>query len=147
MRSVEHKVTTSTTNKLRMNTDKDKHSNAMSANSDKGNKIGKTMNTSRTMWRRTTSYILESIRKVIIVKTICEVKDNRPIGNESVIFTTIIDPSSAKQYTPDRVIHVAGAVGLLFLIDTNVYLEIKDGSIVNGDITRNQMDQRILNGK
>lgn len=101
-------------------------------------KMDKSINQNKMTWRRTTSYLLPTINKVITVKAICEVRDNRPIGNENVIFSIVGDPSIVNSYTPDRIIHVSGISGLLYLVDTNIYFEIENGTIVNGDVTRNR---------
>lgn len=39
-------------------------------------------------------------------------------------------------YQVDRIITVLGTEGLLYFIDSNVYVEIREGRIVNGDLSR-----------
>lgn len=102
-------------------------------------------------WRRTTGYLITAIRKVIVVKSMCDAVDGKPVGSESIIFTTMCEPGDMQIYQLDRIITVLGTDGVLSLVDSNVCIEILDGRIVGGDITRNkeiiQINQAMQNGK
>lgn len=127
-----------------------KRANGAGKREDKG-KAFKDENPSNQKWRRVTAYLITAIKKVLIVKTVCDAIDNRPVGSESVIYTVMCDASDMAKFQLDRVITVLGSKGLLYLVDSNVYIEIDDGMIVGGDVTRMKetitINQAMLNGR
>lgn len=89
----------------------------------------------RRTWRTTTAYLCAEISVGIVVKSFCEMIDNK-ISNEQILFTRTYPLPEALEMSYDRLVIVAGKEGMLHLVDTNIALEITNGEICNGELTR-----------